>query len=416
MGSHSAIRFDGRAATQTVLHDVTERRRAERERERLLVQLQEARKLESLGVLAGGIAHDFNNLLAVMLGNVNFARRGWCGDEETAAALQDTLEAGESAARLTRQLLAYAGRRAPEVRPVDLSEHVRSIQGLLEAAIPKKVELRFELAESLPVARADVVQLEQVTMNLVRNAAEAIGENEGCVTVLTGAVRIDASTPRDSAAGDDLAPGNYPYLEVRDDGAGMDEDTRRRIFDPFFTTKKTGHGLGLSTVLGLVRGHGGGIELTSEPGHGTAIRIHLPASEAVDRPAKKTPEIVAPVGATVLVADDEPGLRRMLRRILESQGCEVLEAEDGVEAVRIWRERSEDVDIVILDLNMPRAGGEEALMQLRELAAELPVLLSSGDDQSLLADRVSGDPHTAFISKPYLEPELLERIHSLLRR
>jgi PAS domain S-box-containing protein len=414
IGKGSLVGYGGRPAFQFVMSDISERKQAEQERERLQSQLQEARKLESLGVLAGGIAHDFNNLLAVVLGNVRFVLGRLPEDDEARGALDDAANAGESAARLTRQLLAYAGRRAPEVRTLDLSDHARSVSGLLEAAVPKKVRLTLELAARLPAVRADVAQLEQVTMNLVLNAAEAIGEGEGTLRIATGTVSATRSDVRSWIGAQNLEPGDYVYLEVSDDGCGMDEETQRRIFDPFFTTKQKGHGLGLSAVLGLVRGHGGGISLTSRLGVGTRIRVLLPASEPIAAVEAPRFSVGGALRATVLVVDDEPLIRRAVSRILSASHCRVLEAGDGLEAVEQFRRHQSMIDLVLLDLNMPRAGGEEALRRLRELEPRLPVLLASGYDGVELAQRLGDPDRTGFIAKPFLDSELLGRIERLL--
>jgi two-component system cell cycle sensor histidine kinase/response regulator CckA len=414
LGSDSRITYAGRPAVQTVFRDITEWRRALQERQQLQVQLQESRKLESLGVLAGGIAHDFNNLLAVILGNTRFAQNRLSDAAEAREALEDAVEAAESAARLTRQLLAYAGRRAPEVRPVNLSDHVRSLAGLLQAAVPKKITLHFDLADALPSVRADVVQLEQVTMNLVRNAADAIGEQGGRIDVSTVRVEASAQDLQTWTGSNELAAGEYVVLEVSDTGCGMTDETRQRIFDPFFTTKTEGHGLGLSAVLGLVRGHEGGIAIESAPGNGTSIRVLLPASEAVASDHAPSSAGSASLGATVLVVDDEAGVRRMLRRTLVAHGCSVLEACDGLEAIAAVREAAGTIDVVVLDLNMPKANGEETLAGIRRAAANLPVLLSSGDDHTGVAGRADSDPRTGFLAKPYRDEDLILRLKSLL--
>jgi PAS domain S-box-containing protein len=281
MGSGSRVTYDGRPAVQAVARDITDWKRGERERERLQLQLQEARKLESLGFLAGGIAHDFNNLLAVILSNTRFSL-GPVEPEDAREALADALEAGESASRLTQQLLAYAGRRTPEVRALCLSAHERSVGDLLETAVPKHVTLELDFAADLPPVRADVVQIEQVLMNLLLNAVEAIGDSPGMVTISTGRETIAAAGDRAWVGVEPVEPGDYAYLEVADTGNGMDESVRERIFDPFFTTKTVGHGLGLSAVVGLVRGHAGAIEIDSRRGGGTRIRVYLSAADEPD--------------------------------------------------------------------------------------------------------------------------------------
>ena len=295
LGAGRMISYGGAPAYQGIIRDITELRRAEREQKRLELQLQEARKLESLGVLAGGIAHDFNNLLAVILSNVRFARQAVAGQAELDDALGDTVEAAESAARLTGQLLAYAGRRSPAVRSVDLSQLVQENSALLGSAVPNGIELAFELAQDALPVHADAVQLEQVVMNLVINGVEAIGDRAGTITVATG--RSDASQAEAGlwVGGEGLRGGDHTYLEVRDTGCGMDAATRERIFEPFFTTKSQGHGLGLSAVLGLVCGHGGAISLRTEPGRGTALRIHFPLSgDSIDYPLDPIDRVAEP--------------------------------------------------------------------------------------------------------------------------
>jgi CheY-like chemotaxis protein len=262
--------------------------------------------------------------------------------------------------------------------------------------------------------RADVAQLEQVTMNLVLNAAEAIGAGEGEVRIRTGTLAATHADVRGWIGAHDLEPGAYAWLEVADSGCGMDEETQGRIFDPFFTTKQSGHGLGLSAVLGLVRCHGGGISLASRPGAGTTIRVFLPAAEPTAAAEAPRPTAGAPLRATVLVVDDEPLIRRAVKRILSSSHCSVLEACDGLDAVETFRRHASEIDLVLLDINMPRAGGEEALRMLRELQPELPVLLSSGYDGVELAQRLGDGRRTGFIAKPYLETELRARIEALL--
>jgi PAS domain S-box-containing protein len=297
VGSGKRIRFRGAMAFQGVVSDATALRRAERERTRLELQLQEARKLESLGLLAGGIAHDFNNLLAVILGNVRFAQRHRALDPELAEALQDVVEAGDQAARLTQQLLAYAGRRSPEVRTTDLSELVNANAGLLGSALPRTTRLELELAADLSTIRADVVQLEQVLMNLVINAGEAIGDDEGQVCVRTAQEILGRGDGGRFVGGTRLAPGDYVHLEVEDTGRGMDASTRERIFEPFFSTKRQGHGLGLAAVVGLVHGH-------ASPAKGPGSASSSPHSEGSRSESRRPrhgprswPAGIPPIGA-----------------------------------------------------------------------------------------------------------------------
>ncbi|MCG8592686.1 MAG: response regulator, partial [Proteobacteria bacterium] len=357
---------------------------------------------------------DFNNLLAVVLGNSRYVHRQLEREPELARALEDAVDAAESAARLTRQLLAYAGRREPDVRPVDLSEQVNQLSALLESALKKKVFLRFDLADDLPRVQADVVQLEQVMMNLVLNAGDAMRDSEGEVVVVTGRESVSTESCRQWIGAEGLCAGEYAYLEVRDQGRGMDTSTQARIFDPFFTTKELGHGLGLSAVLGLVRGHGGGIVLDSEPGRGTCLRIYLPVC---DEDAAEVPTAVPMAGApeaTVMVADDEPAVRRVVNRMLSAQGMTVIEAQDGRDAIDQLELHADDVDLLLLDLNMPKASGPEVLDALASRRPDLPVLLTSGYDESEMERLHAGAGPLDFIEKPYTSEELVGKIRTLL--
>ena len=415
LGAGRMISYRGAPAYQGIIREITELRRAEREQKRLELQLQEARKLESLGVLAGGIAHDFNNLLAVILSNVRFARQAVAGQPELDDALGDTAEAAESAARLTSQLLAYAGRRSPAVRSVDLSQLVQENSALLGSAVQSGLELAFELAQDVLPVHADAVQIEQVVMNLVINAAEAIGERAGTITVATG--RTDATQAETGlwVGGEGLRGGEYAYLEVRDTGCGMDAATRERIFEPFFTTKTQGHGLGLSAVLGLVRGHGGAISLRTEPGRGTALRIHFPVSDDPIHYQVDPVERAAELGdAVVLAVEGERDLDRKATRVLRDGGVRVVEAVRGDEAIARARMLEDEIDVGLIDLDSTSPSGVDIALELRALRPELPLLLTGETQAVALARHLANAAPAEFLAKPYREAALLEHLRILL--
>ncbi|HEY0469088.1 MAG TPA: ATP-binding protein, partial [Polyangiaceae bacterium] len=253
--------------------DLSERRQNQEERERFHAQLLQVQKLESLGVLAGGIAHDFNNLLTAMLGSASSAILNLPPESPARPDLDNVILASRRAANLTRQLLAYSGKGHFEVRPINLSVHVREMASLLETTISKKVQLRLELTQDLPSVSADIAQVQQIVMNLVINGAEAIGDQGGTVLVTTGVQAIDEFYIRSLFSSDGVRAGTYVYLEVHDTGCGMDDATMMRIFDPFFTTKFTGRGLGLAAVLGIMRGHKGALKVYSSPGKGTTFKV-----------------------------------------------------------------------------------------------------------------------------------------------
>ncbi|RIK98603.1 MAG: hypothetical protein DCC71_20855 [Proteobacteria bacterium] len=406
---------DGQRVSLTVLRNVSASKRAREERERLRQQLFEARKLESLGLLAGGIAHDFNNLLAAILGNAHLALDTLPADHAERASIVEIRAAAERGGLLTRQLLSYAGRAPAERTPVDLSEQVREVSALVQRSLPAKVALRFDLADSLPAVEVDPGQLQQVIMNLLRNAGDALGAAGGEIAVRTSMARLEREELAGLVAGAGLEPGVYVRLDIADDGCGMDAETRERLFDPFFTSKESGHGLGMPVALGVVRAHGGGIAVESAPGAGTTFHVYLPASSRA-AVARRDEEPAALHGSgRILLADDEPAVRRVARRILERFGYEVLECEDGAAALEAARETGVRFAAALLDLRMP-GGGVETARALRALDPELPILLQSGFDADGALARIGLDGPIAFIAKPFAPHELGESLHELIAR
>ncbi len=387
--------------------DVTERRRAES-------ALRQAQKLESLGVLAGGIAHDFNNLLTAILGNTEVALDLAKGNPRLLHALQRVEATTQRGADLARQLLAYAGKAHFSVQPLDLNGIIVEMGDLLSVSISKKVVLRRDLQPGLPPVEADSAQFQQVVMNLVINASEAIGDRPGQIILRTRAAEYNRAQLSAAFPGQVLEPGLYVRMEVEDDGSGMDAETIGRIFDPFFTTKFTGRGLGLSAMLGIVRGHRAGIRVESTPGEGTTFILLFPAGEAtVTLPppdAQPRPE----VSGTVLVVDDEAILRDLARTALENAGFQVLEARDGLEAVEVIQAGRASVDLVLLDMTMPRMGGAEAFRKIRELAPGMRVLLTSGYTQKESLESLQDFPPDGFLQKPFRVRELVAKIRDIL--
>jgi PAS domain S-box-containing protein len=405
----NVIRYNGHPAYQCIVRDVTELERSQRDQEHLSLQLQEARKLESLGVLAGGIAHDFNNLLAVILSSVRFARSPDATPEDRGDALGDAEDASESAARLVKQLLAYAGRRSPEVRTIELSELAHSLSDLLSTALPSGVALDLDLAPEPLEVHADVVQLEQVLMNLVLNAAEAVGSEQGTVTVRTSREHLEPEQLARWLGGEGLAGGWYACVEVEDTGVGMDAETLAHIFEPFFSTKQDGHGLGLSAVLGLVQGHGGAIDVASEPGAGTRMRVFLPADAMPVSPAVRRAR--API---VLVAEPDSGLRGSAAETLRGAGMEVIEATGAAQLSELWEIHADEIDAAVIDVSFSGPDGQPLLHALRGDRPELPLLaLCAAGDEPLAAGR---EALTAFVRRPFAADALRERVAGLLAK
>ena len=390
--------------------DVTERIEAE-------ASLRQAQKMESLGILAGGVAHDFNNLLVALLGQTSLALAQLPLESPARTHVEKAVRAAERAADLTRQMLAYSGRGQFEMRFINLNTLIRENLHLFEVAVPKNVQLGSDLAEALPLIEADVGQMQQVVMNLIINAAEAIGERPGAVVVSTAAIQVSAGDDRLwRFTGESPTPGHYVVLEVRDNGSGMDAETLSKIFDQFFTTKFTGRGLGLAAVLGIVRGHRGGLHVTSEPGQGTAFRLAFPA---LDRPEggrmenedKTTPGAFTPHSSPfILVIDDEEPVREAVTDILEMEGLQVLSAASGAAGVDLYRERRAEVRLVLLDLSMPGMNGEQAFHELRRIDPSAQVILSSGYSQLEATQRFVGLGLAGFIQKPYDAATLVEAI------
>jgi CheY-like chemotaxis protein len=309
--------------------------------------------------------------------------------------------ASKRCADLAQQMLAYSGQGKFVVEVVDLATVVGDLTELIDAAISKKASLSLQFAPDTPPIEADVTQLHQVILNLITNASEAIGDDAGTITVSSERVTADRMYLLERGA-EHLAEGTYALLEVLDTGSGMDADTIERLFDPFFTTKFTGRGLGLSAVLGIVRGHRGSIEVQTEPGVGTSFKLLFPAAtrpEAAGPAAAHAP--AGPLHGTVLVVDDNEQVRALTSHLLESFGFQVVTVDDGTQALRAIAERAHEFAFVLLDLMMPGMSGEEVVHELDRLGATIPVVLCSGYHSHELIQRFRGHGVAAFLQKPY---------------
>jgi PAS domain S-box-containing protein len=379
-------------------------------------QLRQTQKLESLGVLAGGVAHDFNNLLVSIMGNASLALEILPKESPASSRLHDLVQAAKQAAHLTRQLLAYAGKGRFLVQPIDLSAFVTDVAHLLQISIPKNVELRLQLADGLPAIEADLGQMQQLVMNLVINGAEAIPEDRaGTVLVTTAAQQFGEDYFASATASNEMKPGTYVILEVRDTGSGMADHTKARIFDPFFTTKFTGRGLGLAAVLGIVRGHKGALKVDSTPGRGSTFKVLFPAVQAQAEKAVPSEKLVDLRGTgTILVVDDEKSVRQAAGAMLERYGYTVMLAHDGERAVDLFRSAANQISLVLLDLTMPVMSGEETLRQLKNIRPEVRVVLSSGYNETEAVRHFSGMGLNGFLQKPYTPIELAEKVKTVL--
>jgi two-component system cell cycle sensor histidine kinase/response regulator CckA len=400
--------------------DITDRKNAEEERRRLEAQVQHAQKLESLGVLAGGIAHDFNNLLTGILGNVSLAMAKLPPGSDLAVSLGRVERAAERAAELTNQMLAYAGKGSFVTGSVSMNGVVQELVPLLQSSISKKARLELELDATLPDIEGDRSQVEQVVMNLITNASDALREREGRITLRTGVAEdvrpLELAERAKPESGGDGTPSRWVFLQVADTGEGMDESTRARLFDPFFTTKFRGRGLGLAAVQGIVRSHRGRILVDSETGAGTKFTVLFP----IGRRKKAENERLLSAedlrgSGTVLVIDDEESVREVARKSLESAGYRVLAAQNGIEGAETFRAEQESIVAIVVDVSMPRMDGEETVATIRSVDPTVPVLLTSGYTEQDARERFAGIVVSGFIQKPFRARDLVEKVVHLAR-
>ncbi len=407
---------DGELRVVGASRDVTAQRLAERERRELEIHLSHVQRLDSLGVLAGGIAHDFNNLLSVILGNSSLGLADVAPDSELGRRFTRIRSAARHAAALTEQMLTYSGRTPFTLKSTDLSKVVQDTADLLEASVAKNGMLDLRLSGELPPIAGDETQLRQVVVNLVTNAADAMGEGGGRVTVRTGTVDLGAEQLQRSIGTLEPDPGEYVYLEVEDNGPGMDDDVRKRIFDPFFTTRSSGRGLGLAAVLGIVQGHHGVITLDSAPGRGSTFRVLFPS--AVPRSGARAPggscARTDARRACVLIVDDEEAVREITSEVLKRAGFDVRSAAGGREAIAILETRADPIGLVVLDLVMPDLDGEETLREIQRIRPDTPVILISGYEETQTAERFAEGEIAGFLRKPYEHEELVDRVEAAL--
>ena len=411
-----SLDIEGAVHWVSVIEDINEKRLAEEDRERLDARVRQAQKLESLGVLAGGIAHDFNNLLMVILGNASLVLQDLDPASSSFKDLEQIETAAVRASDLTKQMLAYSGRGQFLVEPTDLSVMIEEIDHLLDSSIGKNAILNFHLPKDLRKVEGDISQLRQVIMSLVNNASEALDEDGGVILVRTGTGFYEQDDLKDTFLADDLPKGHYAFIEISDNGIGMAEEIQSKIFDPFFTTKFTGRGLGLAAVLGIVRGHRGGIKVQSEPGEGSTFTVLLPCVDEVEQEedAQQTDADSLTMPGTILLVDDDHSVRHMARRMLERLGLVVLDAEGGEQALEIYGLHAGQISVVILDMTMPKMDGQETFRRLRLIDPSVKVVLSSGYSEQIAAERFDDESLAGFLQKPYRQVELVLCLKSVL--
>ena len=397
--------------------DITDIKRAEEEKSAIERQFQQTQKLESLGVLAGGIGHDFNNILSVILGHCYLVGEDIDPGTGIAAHIDTIKKAAIRAADLCRQMLTYAGNNTLAKTHLNLWLTVDEIVKMLTSAIKKNVGIRLDLKHDVPEIHGDGSQIQQVIMNLIINAAEAIGDKNGTVTIALKKVTVAVDQPPADFFGAAIPAGNYACLTVSDNGCGMDDETQKRVFEPFYTTKFTGRGLGMSAVLGIIKSHGGALQMASTRGAGTTFTVYFPLPDAnhnVTGTERCEPLPSRAARGSILLVDDEEGLRTIGSAILKTAGFSVRTAGNGLEALEMYREHGNTIDAVLLDLIMPVMGGLETYRVLREKSATVPIVICSGYSIEDILEGIENDQHFAVLQKPYNPVQLSNRLMELL--
>lgn len=410
--------FDTQGAVRCfvgIFTDISERKRAELENEKLEEQLRQSKKMESIGRLAGGVAHDFNNVLTAMIGYAELAFAHYQKQDYVREKLQGIIEAGERAVRLTRQLLAFSRKQVLEMSVLNLNDTVTRMENMLCRLIGEDVRIQAVLEEGLHGVRADVAQLEQVLMNLSVNARDAMPKG-GVLTIETKNVILDEEFARTHAG---IVPGPHVMLSVSDTGSGMDSETISHVFEPFFTTKERGAGigLGLATVYGIVKQHGGSIWVYSEPGVGSTFKIYFPAAEGERVEVVETPTVKSSGdrgNETVLVVEDEDTVRRIVAETLEGHGYITLSAADATEALSIAQSHAGDIQLMVTDVIMPKMNGKELRERMAVIRPQTKVLFVSGYTDEVIVHHGLLDPGVNFLQKPICAQTLLHKVRAVL--
>jgi two-component system, cell cycle sensor histidine kinase and response regulator CckA len=424
--SASSLMWNEELHLLAVFKDITDLKKAEEERLKLERQVQHAQKLESLGVLAGGIAHDFNNILTSILGHADLALTRNSPVAPAQSNLKEIKKGALRAAGLANQMLAYSGKGKFELKAIDLSALVREMAQLLDVSISKKGLLVYDLVDDLPMFEGDVNQMRQVVMNLITNASESLGQENGVIRLSTASMLCDRgyldqlNKELQSSYEDPLPEGVYVLLEVSDTGCGMDLETQGRVFDPFFTTKFSGRGLGMAAVRGIVRGHNGGVKIYSEVGKGSIFKIFFPAKEGAGTIRLEKAEDMDLnqlwKERVVLVVDDEATVRDIIKELLEEIGLSVLTAVDGKQGVEVFRENVDKISCVLLDLTMPGLDGTQVFREIRRIRPDAKVILTSGYNEQDATQRFPDMGLAGFIQKPYTMGKLTEKLNEIFRR
>jgi PAS domain S-box-containing protein len=410
-------------ATGSVM-DISGLLKAEEERLQLERQFLQAQKLESLGIMAGGIAHDFNNLLQTILGNLELATRELSPGSTTQNYIFDAIIAGRRAANLCDLMLTYVGKGLISKKELSLNDLVSENSEMLRTAVSSAITMKLQLSEEIPTTLANATQMQQLIMNLLTNASESIVKQPGLIVITTGVQNCDDAFLAANLLGEKPEPGQYVFIEISDNGCGMSEMTLQRLFDPFFTTKYTGRGLGMSAVLGIMKSHSGVMFVDSKLDRGTTFKVLFPASapvmpgniqEPVSLPYGKFISPDKPLSGVALLADDEKPVLKTCSKMLKLCGFNLITAGDGIEAVAKFREHSDVIDLVILDLTMPNMDGIAAMKEIYDIKPAAKIILSSGFNEDELGKLITSQPPAGFIRKPYSLHEIETELRRVMR-
>ncbi len=394
--------------------DITEQKDTEAKKFELELKMQQAQKLESLGVLAGGIAHDFNNLLTGILGNSDILLYELPQNVEIQQRIIEIKRATKLASELTNQMLAYSGKGSFIIEQIDLNDLIIEMNSLLEASISKKVELSYSLLPEIPGIKGDATQIRQIVMNLILNGSEAI-ENKGKISVTTSKTSLTSSDIELLTINYNMVPGDYILLDVTDTGCGIENDKLKQIFDPFFTTKFTGRGLGLAAVSGIIRSHNAGLMVESIVSKGTSFKIYFPVSDETFDPSKQVEKrhpSFANKNLTVLIADDEKYIRDLTTKMLNISGYKVQLARNGLEAIDVFRKNRDEISCILMDLTMPELDGREALTEIRKIDPAIPIIITSGYCEHDIISRFTNEKISGFLQKPYNLEDIITAIEN----
>ncbi|MBD3165339.1 PAS domain S-box protein [bacterium] len=402
------------------VQDITKQVRREKERLAYERHMLQAQREESLSTLAGGIAHDFNNILVGIIGNASLLQDDVDNHSFFSEVLQDVVNAANRAADLSRKMLAYSGKGHFVLKPLELNEAVSEAIRILRPSVPAHIDLSVKRGRDLPAIHADATQMQQITMNLVLNAMEALDTEKGFILVRTSCKEYGKDVLAEACAGVALEPGEFVTLEVVDNGPGMEVDDFSVLFEPFYSSKFTGRGLGLAAVAGIIRGHKGAALVNHTPEHGARFRVLFPARRdltASSGPETSSAQITkdAIEEKTILLVDDDPVVRTVATRMLERLGGRVLAVRNGREAFETINEKADAIDVVLLDFSLPDQLCREMVRQLKGVDKELPIIVSSGYDEAHVRERMQDTPYAAFVNKPFKIETLRDSLERVLR-